>query len=398
MQAAYVDNPFYDPLDPAVVEGLGQPVTRGDSAQFDVRGGARAVWRALRAGRLEATLRGRWSIWRGDAMTSGWDAGLGLSWIHQVGQGIDLFAEASGVAAAIAAFPDDDLRWLEGRLGATLRLGAHRLEGAVGAALRGMPERVVDPETGATGLEDRLFRGRLAARFAPRADLTVEPAYTVDLSRTDVGVVEHDTHALGVRGGLALGPVDLEAEGAGWLRAFAPRADGAGRLDQGVAVEVGVGRTLWPGVRISGRYRYVRSTSDDPFGQYAQQFAGVELLAWYDGRAAPVELTPQVSDAAPTPDDAGWRFRHRAPDARQVALVGDFNDWAVDRNPLEGPDGDGWWSVTIPLEPGRHSYMFVVDGERFVRPEGAPRYADDGFGGEVGVIFVMPEAEVRAGR
>ena len=80
-----------------------------------------------------------------------------------------------------------------------------------------------------------------------------------------------------------------------------------------------------------------------------------------------------------------------------MALVGDFNGWSKDSHPLSGPDRWGWWSITIDLPAGRHGYMFVVDGDRFVRPADAPRYASDGFGGEVGVIFVLPDTAGRGG-
>lgn len=49
------------------------------------------------------------------------------------------------------------------------------------------------------------------------------------------------------------------------------------------------------------------------------------------------------------------------PDAKQVALTGEFNGWAADAMPMKRQD-DGHWETTIALAPGRHEYKFVVDG------------------------------------
>jgi len=84
------------------------------------------------------------------------------------------------------------------------------------------------------------------------------------------------------------------------------------------------------------------------------------------------------------------RFALAAPAARDVALVGDFNDWDRDATPLE-PVGTGdEWATTVWLRPGRHAYAFVVDGMRWVPDPSAPLAPDDGFGMPTSVI-VIPE-------
>jgi hypothetical protein len=85
------------------------------------------------------------------------------------------------------------------------------------------------------------------------------------------------------------------------------------------------------------------------------------------------------------------QFMFQAPGARSVAVSGDFNQWAADTS-LEDADGDGVWTVRVPMEPGLHEYMFVVDGERWVTDPNADRYADDGFGNRNAVLAVaLPE-------
>ena len=53
-------------------------------------------------------------------------------------------------------------------------------------------------------------------------------------------------------------------------------------------------------------------------------------------------------------------FLMPAPGAQSVTVVGNFNDWEA--TPLSDDDGDGIWTASIPLSPGRYEYAFVVDG------------------------------------
>lgn len=71
------------------------------------------------------------------------------------------------------------------------------------------------------------------------------------------------------------------------------------------------------------------------------------------------------------------RFDVRLEDARTVHLAGSFSGWAPSYE--LSPSGENQWTVTVPLTPGVHDYVFVVDGERHVLDPAAPRIAD-GFG------------------
>jgi hypothetical protein len=77
--------------------------------------------------------------------------------------------------------------------------------------------------------------------------------------------------------------------------------------------------------------------------------------------------------------DTVLQFVFVAPDAKQVALAGDFNDWDTSRTQLVKNDQSGLWTVTVPLQPGRYSYAFVVDGDRWVADPRAPRAIGDDF-------------------
>jgi hypothetical protein len=82
------------------------------------------------------------------------------------------------------------------------------------------------------------------------------------------------------------------------------------------------------------------------------------------------------------------QFVLAAPDANSVAVAGDFNNWEPVGSSLRDPDGDGVWTGYVPLRPGPHKYMFIVDGEQWVTDPGAERYVDDGFGMRNAVITV----------
>lgn len=71
------------------------------------------------------------------------------------------------------------------------------------------------------------------------------------------------------------------------------------------------------------------------------------------------------------------RFDVQVPDAEVVELAGSFSDWQP-RYTLT-PSGENHWTVTVPLEPGVHDYVFVVDGSRQIVDPAAPQIAD-GFG------------------
>jgi hypothetical protein len=81
------------------------------------------------------------------------------------------------------------------------------------------------------------------------------------------------------------------------------------------------------------------------------------------------------------------------PGAMTVAAAGDFNGWDPAQTPLE-PTANGAWSVTLPLEPGRYEYMFVVDGEDWIVDPFAVEQSDDGFGAQNAVLEVRPPTEL----
>jgi 1,4-alpha-glucan branching enzyme len=67
--------------------------------------------------------------------------------------------------------------------------------------------------------------------------------------------------------------------------------------------------------------------------------------------------------ATPTPV---WNVKRSfvliQPNAKHVAVSGDFNGWSADATPMRR-QGAGRWETTLALEPGRYEYKFLVDGD-----------------------------------
>ncbi|MBW3572254.1 MAG: glycogen-binding domain-containing protein [Gemmatimonadetes bacterium] len=72
------------------------------------------------------------------------------------------------------------------------------------------------------------------------------------------------------------------------------------------------------------------------------------------------------------------QFRLDAPGAETVAVAGSFTGWRPEHEMREA--APGVWTVRVPLDPGIHDYVFIVDGRRWV-PDPAGHLVDDGFGG-----------------
>lgn len=75
-----------------------------------------------------------------------------------------------------------------------------------------------------------------------------------------------------------------------------------------------------------------------------------------------------------------FKFEFSAPEAKEVSLVGDFNQWNSMANPMK-KDKKGTWKVTLSLEPGRYEYRFIADGSWENDPSCSCCVANE-FGGE----------------
>ena len=105
--------------------------------------------------------------------------------------------------------------------------------------------------------------------------------------------------------------------------------------------------------------------------------AGVGLLAFFLGAGSKAGAS-----------DRGVAFSLEAPDASQVSIVGDFNNWDPTATPLTRVSDGGRWEAVVPLTPGRYQFTFMIDGSRWVRDPLLPQATGDDFGQPTSVITI----------
>jgi len=102
-----------------------------------------------------------------------------------------------------------------------------------------------------------------------------------------------------------------------------------------------------------------------------------------------IQGTPEVVDPPLKCGDIEFSYQ-AAPGVQEVLVSGSFNGWGdtpETADPLSDDDGDGLWVRVVHLEPGKHIYKFVVDGQWLPDPAN-PDKEDDGYGSFNSVLNV----------
>ena len=100
---------------------------------------------------------------------------------------------------------------------------------------------------------------------------------------------------------------------------------------------------------------------------------------------APVVAQPPTTKPEPHPASR-VALQLVEPAAKKVFVAGTFNGWKPESTPL-APLGDGRWKGQLSLGPGRHEYLFVVDG-RWLPDPNAKESVQNPFGGRNSVLTV----------
>ena len=110
-----------------------------------------------------------------------------------------------------------------------------------------------------------------------------------------------------------------------------------------------------------------RSRASEDFRRLAEELWSLpedlrtdDVLEWDQGLHGPI------------PIDRGVVFEASFPQARHVAVTGDFTAWSVEGVPLQRQP-NGVWRVEVPMEPGVFEYKFIVDGVWKVDPDNPER-------------------------
>jgi len=86
-------------------------------------------------------------------------------------------------------------------------------------------------------------------------------------------------------------------------------------------------------------------------------------------------------------DSISVSFVLDAPEAREVSLVGDFNQWSSGTNAMYRASPEKPWEIKVILPKGRmYVYNFVIDGKLWVDDPTASEKIDDGFGGKSSLL------------
>lgn len=104
----------------------------------------------------------------------------------------------------------------------------------------------------------------------------------------------------------------------------------------------------------------------------------------------PSHVSPlRLASHSSAPSGNALQFKLYAPQAQNVALIGDFNGWGSTAEVKLTPSGNGIWSVTVPLPAGRYQYAFLVNGQRWVTDPRAEQHVKDDFGRQNAVITIL---------
>ncbi|MHB8520474.1 MAG: isoamylase early set domain-containing protein [Limisphaerales bacterium] len=93
-----------------------------------------------------------------------------------------------------------------------------------------------------------------------------------------------------------------------------------------------------------------------------------------------------MSERFPALEEQEITLTFFAPQAREVNVAGNFNNWRPDATPLKNT-GAGEWIVRLMLRSAEYEYRFVVDGEWSEDPRATQRAANS-HGGFNSVLLV----------
>lgn len=84
--------------------------------------------------------------------------------------------------------------------------------------------------------------------------------------------------------------------------------------------------------------------------------------------------------------------------AKQLSLVGDFNNWSITEHPLT-KNADGTWSTALTLAGGReYTFRYLLNGEEWHNDWAADRYAPNEYGTDNSIVNLIENGEAKPKR
>jgi len=91
-----------------------------------------------------------------------------------------------------------------------------------------------------------------------------------------------------------------------------------------------------------------------------------------------IEVATVANFLAPRRIGGGILFSFVDPEAHEVLVEGDFNQWDGRQDLLLDVDSKGLWQRVVALKPGKYRYRYVVDGTEVLDPNNpGTEYTDD---------------------
>ncbi len=100
-----------------------------------------------------------------------------------------------------------------------------------------------------------------------------------------------------------------------------------------------------------------------------------------------------LSSRAPGPVSQSVHIIFYSPEAANVALVGDFNEWGRRPVSMAHSQDQGIWEFSLDLSAGVYHYNLLVDGQRWVANPKSSTLVPDGFGGYDSVLVVSEKCQ-----
>ena len=88
-------------------------------------------------------------------------------------------------------------------------------------------------------------------------------------------------------------------------------------------------------------------------------------------------------------------FSYKGQDVQSVAVMGSFNHWNPKSHELVWNPDIGQWVLKVELPPGKHDYVFLVNGKKVFQDPQADLIQKDEFGNRSSVLFVKGQNGVQ---
>ncbi len=217
----------------------------------------------------------------------------------------------------------------------------------------------------------------------PKRNRSTTPAYGYDGFQIDLG------------GGVQSGPFSLDLQGSNEWRRYG-QGDGPSSVWRSLWVSAEATCQVTPYLSVFAGAQREYGYRDGQRASRPWMFTSAGLRVSLPLRPTPQRQRPREDVMRPLFTEKGWVFRFRRPGVRNVHLIGTFSGWNPKAYALRFVPDREVWEILVPLGPGVYEYAFLVDGQEWVAPPGAPVYVDDGFGHQNGVLVIESDEGLTA--